>query len=138
MSRWNVATHAGGGEDDPMVVVARLQFSSEKERDLAVWWLSTVCQDFEATVPKMLEYGGHQEGSADLQLIGENLATLLGMHDAPDAVKQELGCWFYMQGKVARLVSDYQQHRPGKKDTWFDACIYAMMSRRIQEVGRWP
>lgn len=107
--------------------------------DLFFWWMHTAIEDFQKTVPKATEYGGSKiEGSADLMLIGENLAMLVGMHDASDAVKQELGCWFYMQGKVARLVSDYQQHRAGKADTWFDAEIYAKMARRLQETGRWP
>jgi hypothetical protein len=112
--------------------------ADERESNLLSWWIATAVADFDRTVPKALEYGGSSEGSADLQLIGENLATLLGMHEATDAVKQELACWFYMQGKVARLVSDYQQHRPGKPDSWFDAQIYAVMARRIQETGNWP
>lgn len=112
---------------------------NKAECDLLEWWLRTAYSDFEATVPKMDEYGGKPaEGSADLILIGENLSVLLGMHDASSAMKQELGCWFYMQGKVARLVSNYQLHQPGKADTWLDASVYSMMARRLQTVGRWP
>lgn len=111
----------------------------ERDAELFEWWLATALSDFRDAIPKAHEYGGNvEQGSADLQLIGENLATLLDMHDAPDAVKQEMACWFYMQGKVARLVSDYQQGRTGKADTWLDATVYAMMARRIQVEGRWP
>lgn len=108
------------------------------QMDLVEWWLSTAMNDLLQATPKAAEYGGAGEGSADLRLIGDNLAELLGMRDAGDAVKQELGAWFYMQGKVARLVSDYQQHKPGKPDTWHDATVYSMMARRLQETGRWP
>ena len=57
---------------------------------------------------------------------------------SPDAVKEELACWFYSLGKVSRLISDYKHGNAGKPDTWFDLGIYAMMSRRLQEVGHWP
>ena len=111
------------------------------ERELLEWWLSTAYADFKSTVPKILEYGGDSKvrpGSADLHLIGDNLATLLSWDDADEATKQELGCWLYLQGKIARLVSNYQQQQPGKPDTWFDGTIYTMMARRLQAVGRWP
>jgi hypothetical protein len=106
--------------------------------ELFEWWMHTSFEDFVATVPKMLEYGGGGQGSADLQVMGDAQAELIGMHSAPDAVKQELGVWFYTLGKVSRLISDYKNQRSGKADTWFDISIYAKMARRIQEVGRWP
>lgn len=120
--------------------MAKLEFDipDDEMADVVTWWLNTAYSDIMKTLPKMTEYGGGMDGSADLQLMGENLATLLDMHDAPDAVKQEMACWFYLQGKVARLVTDFKAHRPGKPDTWFDAEIYAKMARRIQEKGRWP
>lgn len=102
------------------------------------WWQRTAQSDFEQSLPKITEYGGVQEGSADLQIMGFALAELVGMHDAPDAVKQEMACWFYVLGKVARLVSDYKQGKPGKADTWFDITVYSMMARRLQAEGRWP
>lgn len=119
-----------------------LQFftpTSPVAKNLFEWWMNTAYEDFVGTVPKMLEYGGVSTGPAtDLLLIGRNLAELLDMHDAPDALLMELGAWFYMQGKVARLVSDYKQKRAGKSDTWFDSTIYSLMARRIQQVGQWP
>lgn len=103
-----------------------------------IWWQRIAQEDFAKTIPKVVEYGGTQEGSADLQIMGFALAELTNNHDAPEAVKQEMACWFYVLGKVARLVSDYKQGKPGKSDTWFDITVYSMMARRLQEAGRWP
>lgn len=106
--------------------------------DVEEWWLDVAKADFAAMAPKVEEYGGTDTGSADLQIMGNALAELMGMHDAPDAVKQEMACWFYALGKISRLVSDYKQGKPGKPDTWHDLTVYSMMARRLQAVGRWP
>lgn len=106
--------------------------------ELAKWWASTGFQDHNKTVPKAEEYGGVNDGSADLRTMGYALAELCGLHDAPEAVKLELACWFYALGKISRLISDYKAGKPGKADTWFDLTVYSMMARRIQETGRWP
>lgn len=106
--------------------------------DAARWWMDTSAVDFMAAVPKSVEYGGTTGGSADLRLMGDNLAELMGWRNVSDAIKQELAVWFYAQGKAARLVSDYQQQRPGKADTWHDLTVYSMMARRLQESGNWP
>lgn len=105
---------------------------------LTEWWLQTTIADINKTVPKAVEYGGSMEGSADLHVMGDNLAVLLGWDQASEQVKQELGVWFYTQGKSARLISNYRHQEPGKSDTWFDITIYSLMARRIQEIGRWP
>lgn len=110
----------------------------EPERDLFLWWVETSLGDLGAQMPKMREYGGVGGGSADLRLMGDNLAELLGWEAANDAVRQELAVWFYTQGKAARLVSNYQQQEPGKSDTWHDITVYSMMARRLQQSGRWP
>lgn len=106
---------------------------------LMAWWLSTALDDFNATVPKILEYGGKHgtEGAADLRTMGDAMATLLGW-GVFSPVALELACWFYILGKVGRLISDYQQQREGKDDTWHDITVYSMMARRIKAVGRWP
>lgn len=111
---------------------------SDGEIDLETWWHVVAQGDIEAMLPKVAEYGGTEEGSADLQIMGNALAELCGMHGAPDAVKQEMACWFYALGKISRLVSDYKQGKPGKPDTWHDLTVYSMMARRLQAVGRWP
>ena len=104
----------------------------------AQWWLDTAAADFSASIPKTHEYSGQRGGSADLRLMGDNMAELLGWEGVSDATKQELAVWFYVQGKSARLVSDYQQRRPGKADTWLDLTTYCMMARRLQAAGMWP
>jgi hypothetical protein len=106
--------------------------------DIEAWWLHVSMKDLDAARPKIDEYGGAGEGSSDLRVMGDALAELCGTHDAPDAVKQELACWFYALGKVSRLISDYKQGKPGKADTWHDLTVYSMMARRLQETGRWP
>jgi len=110
----------------------------EKLESTAKWWLQTAILDFDAAVPKIAEYGGVGSGSADLKSIGYDLALLLNWDGVPEAVQQELGVWLYTKGKIARMISDYQQHKPGKADTWHDATVYSMMARRLQEVGQWP
>jgi hypothetical protein len=125
----NGATVIGG--------VFSMQLPEGDKGRLMAWWLNTALCDFNDTMPKAEEYGG-ATGSADLEIVGDNIAKLMGWDDASSAMLQELGCWFYAQGKLARLVSDYQQQRPGKPDTLKDANVYVMMMRRIQESGRWP
>lgn len=110
----------------------------QSQWELVSWWIEAACEDLALALPKAEQYGGAGEGSADLRLIGDSLAELLGARDLPDAVRQELGVWFYFQGKSARLVSDYQVGRPGNLDHWHDATVYSMMARRLQAVGRWP
>lgn len=105
---------------------------------LEPWWLETVRDDLRRALPKIEEYGGAGEGSADLRVMGDALAELCGMRDADDAVKQELACWFYALGKISRLISDYRQGKPGKPDSWHDLTVYSMMARRLQDTGRWP
>lgn len=111
---------------------------SDLESTLFHWWLVVSYMDFQRQTPKMHEYGGrHDSGSADLAVMGDALAVLLGWSSSR-AVAMELALWFYCLGKIGRLISDYQQRRHGKDDTWHDLTVYSMMARRIQEVGRWP
>lgn len=128
-------------EDGTPVLIMRVPTDPESA-ELFEWWMHTAFEDFVATVPKMLEYGGStsRKGSADLRLVGEAQMELLEwpVTDENLAVAQEIGVYNYCIGKLGRLISDYQNRRKGKADTWFDISIYAMMARRIQSVGRWP
>lgn len=117
--------------------VVRVPVSPETE-SLTAWWLMTSARDLWAQTPKMHEYGGKGGGSSDLTVMGDALGEFSDMHDAPDAIKQEMSIWFYVLGKVSRLISDYKQKRQGKADTWHDITVYSMIARRIQEHGRWP
>jgi hypothetical protein len=125
-------------DDGPEYAVVRVPVGPDT-RELTMWWLATAAKDIMQTVPKAVEYGGEigSDGAADLRIMGDSIATLLRW-GAFSPVALEMACWFYVLGKVGRLVSDYQQQRPGKGDTWFDISVYSMMARRIQEVGRWP
>ena len=111
-------------------------------RLLMEWWLGTAYEDCLASVPKIKEYGAsgesHDDGSSDLRVIGTNLAELIGWKNSDDAVCQEMGAWFYLQGKVARLINDYRCRRHGKADSWHDATVYTMMARRLQSKKNWP
>jgi hypothetical protein len=139
MSHPNIMFDILAVDDDHEYERLQVQFPVPAEgNDMTVWWLMTAAKDLLEQMPKMHEYGGAGGGSADLRLMGDNLAELLGWQDAPDATRQELAVWFYVQGKAARLVSDYQQRRPGKPDTWHDVTVYSMMARRLQHTGRWP
>ncbi len=100
--------------------------------DLWDWWVKTVSDDFQGAVPKAEEYGAH-----DLEMIGWVLG-FLPAERLDDTVAAEMGCWFYVLGKVMRLFADYKANRPGKADTWHDIVVYAMMARRIQYAGGWP
>lgn len=106
--------------------------------DLVSWWFQTATQDLVAALPKVEEYGGSHQGSADLEVMGDALAVFAGMKGGTSAVFQEMACWFYVLGKVSRLISDYRAGRSGKADTWHDISVYSMMARRLQECGRWP
>lgn len=108
------------------------------DSELGRWWEDTALDDLAQMSPKIEEYGGTEEGSADLRIMGFALSELRMPPGASPAVQQEVACWFYALGKVARLISDYNQGKPGKADTWHDLTIYSMMARRLQDTGRWP
>lgn len=122
--------------------------------NLLKWWVDTSVGDFMAGAPKVDEYGAH-----DIEIMGAVLAVFLFREHIEDVfsrvfevvegnqfdqvsrhdiVGKEAAVWFYVLGKVARLVSDYMAGRAGKADTWHDITFYSMMARRIQETGQWP
>lgn len=106
---------------------------SEPDPDsLEGWWPATAHADLTACLPKLREYG-----SDDLVAIGDDLAALMEWHDASDAVKAELGCYFYLRGKTARMHTAYAAHRLPSDDTVHDETVYTMMIRRIRATGSW-
>jgi hypothetical protein len=130
--------HVGMHDDGSRYIYFPVPDGADSE--LAWWWMKTSYEDFEKSGPKTEEYGAH-----DLEIMGAVLVLLAFkeqvsfMAEAQAApVGTELACWFYVLGKVARLLSDYMAKRPGKADTWHDICVYGMMARRIQDHGRWP
>lgn len=125
-------------DDNPDADGIQFPIPPNVDKDLFLWWMQQAFSDITATGPKVMEYGGTGEGSADLRIMGDALGELCGLRNAPESVRMELACWFYALGKISRLVSDYKHGQPGKADTWFDLSTYAFMARRLQATGQWP
>lgn len=85
------------------------------------WWTNQAEQTAEATATKCAEYG-----SQDLYGIGENVARLAGREITRDAAF-ELGCLFYVLGKIERAMSAVQRGETASDDTWFDLHVYSNM-----------
>lgn len=99
---------------------------------LVEWWIDNATKALHRTVPKVDEYGAY-----DLVVVGDVLCHLIGWHDAPDRAKAEIGCWFYLLGKVARATEALRAHRLPGDDTPFDVKVYATMIERIRDRGEW-
>lgn len=95
------------------------------------WWITTSRADREAFLPKLAEYG-----ATDLDEIGANLDAFRGEHRLPhDGEHGELGCMFYLFGKVARAMAAYQRGELPSDDTLHDITVYSMMARAYRERG---
>lgn len=99
---------------------------------LTEWWLAQARDEIERTVPKAVEYG-----STDLVDIGRNLARLAGRTIADDEA-EELGIYFYLEGKFARWRSAIMEGRRVSDDTMFDIGVYVRMAQRVRHAGNWP
>lgn len=98
---------------------------------LANWWLAKSKAEIAAMVPKAIRYG-----SSDLLLMGAAMQLLFpGLSDKVSG--QELGVWFYVLGKVARLLGGYAQGELPDIDSWWDMKVYATMAQHIREFGGW-
>jgi len=96
------------------------------------WWRAVSEEEIEATVPKAIEYG-----ATDLIDIGTQLGKW--MHrDTTNAEAAELGCWFYLIGKMARATSAIDRSEFPSDDTIKDIGIYVKMIQRIRQAGSWP
>lgn len=99
---------------------------------LEMWWSEVSQADYEAAGAKAAEYG-----SRDLTELGRKLALLMGWDDCPERVLSELGCWFYIAGKVERAFEALGRHELPSDDTAHDITVYSMMIRRIRNAGEW-
>lgn len=109
--------------------------SSEEQRLREVlmdWWMETSRQEAEATVPKVIEYGG-----TDLMDMGRAVSWITGQ-DLSDQEAAEFGVYWYLLGKVARWTAAIRAGRPVSDDTILDIAVYAKMAQRIRAVGGWP
>lgn len=98
---------------------------------LTTWWIDHARTEAEQTVAKMLEYG-----SGDLTAIGRRMAQMTNMDLVDDDQAFELGCLFYLIGKVERAMSAVERHDRASDDTWFDIAIYAKMVQAKRQ-GAW-
>ena len=101
--------------------------------ELTVWWTNLAAQDLDGMRPKIKEYSAH-----DLVILGQFMASMLRMPEMQPALYAELGCMFYLLGKLARALGAYQDNAWPSDDTLKDIEIYTKMIRRIRAVGGWP
>lgn len=102
------------------------------------WWQLTCERDLEKTLPKAIAYGSKGE---DMVAIGRQIA-MIGDMTPPAGVTEEqyyaeLGCHFYLVGKLARAGEAFKNGLLPSADTLFDTTCYSMMHRRIRDVGHW-
>lgn len=100
-------------------------------RGLSAWWLHHAGQEAVQTVEKMAEYG-----SGDLVEIGRQMAKMAGRPVPGPAAAMELGCLFYLLGKIARVTSAVERGDRASDDTWFDIAVYAKMVQAAR-AGAW-
>eukprot|EP00752_Nemacystus_decipiens_P016654 g14894.t1 len=101
---------------------------------LADWWEQSSRTQLDATVAKMDEYG-----SNDLVEIGSMMHRLSKHSPAPRtrAERIELGCFFYLLGKMARATEAIERGEWPSDDTWFDLEVYAKM-RLDERMAEFP
>lgn len=85
------------------------------------WWTQNAKDIAEATAKKCAEYG-----SGDLYGIGHNVAKL-AERTVDDTTAFELGCLFYILGKIERAMSAMQRGQTASDDTWLDLSVYSKM-----------
>lgn len=109
---------------------------------LADWWRTLAEYDLARVLPKAREYSAY-----DMVLIGKATADLVGFapvyrgpyeEDIEEGVYAEIGCWFYILGKVGRAIGAIKEGRLPSEDTAMDTRIYATMISRIKQCGEWP
>lgn len=98
---------------------------------LTTWWLEHAQREADQTVQKMREYG-----SGDLVAVGAQVAALANRGVLSEQQAFEIGCLFYLIGKLERVVSATQRDESASDDTWFDIAIYAKMVQ-AKRAGAW-
>lgn len=95
------------------------------------WWTTDAENTAEQTADKCEEYGSH-----DLYGIGHNVAKMAGV-EVDNTLAFELGCLFYLLGKVERAMSAAIRQEAASDDTYLDLAVYATMVR-AHRAGVWP
>ena len=103
------------------------------------WWQDQSTHDVTSMTAKVQEYGGAHRAS-DLIDLGRTMAELQGEDPGvmSDAHLQELGIFFYLEGKLGRWKAALKEGRRVSDDTLLDITVYAMMTRRVRAAGGWP
>lgn len=104
------------------------------ETALGAWWMDDSHDLAFGCVTKAAEYG-----SGDLRDIGRRFWRLANRHvhePLTDIEAAEIGCYFYLVGKIARVDSALQRGDWASDDTWLDIEVYAKMVRAAR-AGVW-
>lgn len=104
---------------------------TEPVSPLQDWWMDHAMFESEQTVAKMQEYG-----SKDLIAVGQQVAALANRPPLSEVAAFEIGCLFYLIGKMERAVSAIQRGDTASDDTWFDIAVYAKMVQ-AKRSGCW-
>lgn len=102
------------------------------EAELRGWWFDQAEAEIDGTVKKAIEYS-----STDLLDLGRTLAYCMG-RTVSDEEAEELGVFFYLQGKMSRWAGAIKSGRRVSDDTLFDISVYTRMAQRIRHAGNWP
>lgn len=106
----------------------------DDEARLAAWYNKQTDADRDMGLAKRRDYG-----SADLILMAAGMRILANSPawdpSEQDAIEMALG--FYQLGKIARKFGAWAQGKQPNIDSDVDLGVYAMMARRVREVGSW-
>lgn len=75
----------------------------------------------------MYDRKAKEYGSADLEVMGAAMATLLDMGNPEDGVEAAIA--FYALGKIARAFGAFKLGQLPSDDTWKDLTVYSLMVR---------
>jgi hypothetical protein len=104
-----------------------------RTEELSKWWTGLA----DAELPGLLAKAG-EYSSYDLEMIGRMTADTLGLEPSGKGFYEEIGCWFYLLGKVSRAMGAIREGKLPSEDTALDTRIYATMILRIKQSGGWP
>jgi hypothetical protein len=104
---------------------------SDRIENLTTWWAEQAGEEIAKMGPKAVEYGAY-----DLTLVGAIMQDTMGLYR--DVNLAELACWFYIFGKIGRVVGALRVGAAPSDDTILDIGIYSRMIQRIRQSGGWP
>lgn len=105
--------------------------SDRAKINLRAWWRQHAEQTAAQTIDKMVEYG-----SGDLVALGQTVRRMANRPPVDTAQAMEIGCLFYLLGKVERAISAVTDDRRASDDTWLDIEVYATMVQAAR-AGAW-